>query len=350
MKKFRLSRPAAIAADRRGFTLIELLVVIAIIAILIALLLPAVQQAREAARRTQCRNNLKQLGLAIHNFENSYRHLPTSNRPPSTGSKRLAALTRILPQIDQAPLYNNYNQSLNWSDPNTTQRATVSTILPAFLCPSSSAANKYDGDPDPTTTPSGYATNVAAVSDYAVSKGVDPGVAPYVSGYMLNGLFSDPTNPSYQYYAGLFPQNVDAKFAECTDGLSNTIAVHESAGRPAYYRKGPKQIGALPTDRVNGGGWCRPASDILVTGSLADGTALFGTTPFNATNGYNVGAETYPNGKFGVQGTSQPFSFHTGGAHFLMGDGSVRFLSETIDFSTFIGLVTRGNNETKTDL
>src|SRR5579885_2844703 len=130
-----------------GFTLIELLVVIAIIAILIALLLPAVQQAREAARRTQCRNNLKQLGLAIHNFENSYRHLPTSNRPPSAGSKRLAALTRILPQIDQAPLYNNYNQSLNWSDPNTTQRAAVNTVLPAFLCPSSSAANKYDGDP-----------------------------------------------------------------------------------------------------------------------------------------------------------------------------------------------------------
>ena len=110
---------------RPGFTLIELLVVIAIIAILIALLLPAVQQAREAARRTQCQNNLKQIGLAVHTFHDTYRHLPVSNRPPTTGSKRLSALTRMLPYLDQAPLYNQYNQLLQWSDPNPTQRATV---------------------------------------------------------------------------------------------------------------------------------------------------------------------------------------------------------------------------------
>jgi prepilin-type N-terminal cleavage/methylation domain-containing protein len=109
MKRTRLARPSLsrVVKAQRGFTLIELLVVIAIIAVLIALLLPAVQQAREAARRSQCKNNLKQLGLAVHNFHDSLRHLPTSNRPPGTGTKRIGGVTRMLPYLDQAPLYNN---------------------------------------------------------------------------------------------------------------------------------------------------------------------------------------------------------------------------------------------------
>jgi len=340
----RRSQPAA-AKARGGFTLIELLVVIAIIAILIALLLPAVQQAREAARRTQCKNNLHNLGIAIHSFHDTYTHLPTSNRPPGTGSKRLSGLTRLLPYIEQAPLYNLYDQKKQWSDPDPVQRSVVSTKLSLLQCPSNPHAGALDGDPDVATTPSGYAANMVASGDYAASKGVDQGAAPYVTGYTLTGLFTDPTNAANQYYAGLFPQNVDAKLRDVTDGLSNTIAYVESSGRPAYWRKGPKQIGALPTNRVNGGGWCRPASDVLVTGSNADGTQLYGTTPFNATNGYDVGAETYPNGAYGVQGTGQTFSFHTGGAHFLFGDGSVHFLSENIEFSTFIALVTRGGGE-----
>jgi prepilin-type N-terminal cleavage/methylation domain-containing protein len=354
MKSLSLRRrlPTPTAVPRPGFTLIELLVVIAIIAILIALLLPAVQQAREAARRTQCRNNLKQFGLAIHNFHDSFRHLSTSNRPPAAGSKRLGGLTRLLPYFDQGPLYNNYNQSLTWSDPDTAnnglQRATVNTKLTVFQCPSNPQAGALDGDPDPITTPSGWAQNIGAVSDYSLLKGVDQGVAPLVSGITLSGLWTDPANAAHKYYPGLFVQNADAKLADCIDGLSNTIAVAESAGRPANWRKGPKQFGALPTARVNSGGWCRAATDILLTGQLADGSGLFGTTPFNATNGYNVGSETYPSGQFGVQGTGQPFAFHAGGAHFLLGDGSVRFISENIDFTTFISLVTRGNNETRT--
>lgn len=330
---------------RGGFTLIELLVVIAIIAVLIALLLPAVQQAREAARRSQCKNNLKQLGVAIHNFENSFKHLPTSNRPPTTGSKRIAGITRILPYIDQAPLYNLYDQTLQWSDPNVNMRAVVSTKLPILVCPSSPQGGALDGDPDGTTTPSGYNNNMVASGDYAWAKGVDLGVLAYVPGLASVAQFSDPTNTAYKYYPGMMAQNVDAKFADVLDGLSNTIAAHESGGRPAHWIRGLKQNGSLPSTRVNGGGWCRPASDLLVTGSRADGTALFGTTPFNATNGHNVGAESYPNGTFGVQGTSQPYSFHVGGAQFLMGDGSVRFIGENVNLAVFVAAVTRAGGE-----
>ncbi len=345
MRRLRTPLTSTLPPSRRGFTLIELLVVIAIIAILIALLLPAVQQAREAARRTQCRNNMKQLGLTVHTFHDAYNHLSTSNRPPGTGTKRIAGITRLLPHFDLAPLYNNYDQTLQWSDPNATMRATVSTKLVALQCPSNPQAGALDGDPDATTTPSGWAQNIAATTDYSLVKGVDQGVAPNLPANYLSSLFTDPTNSTNKYYAGMFPQNVDAKFRDVTDGLSNTIAAVESAGRPGNWRKGLKQNGAPPTNRVNSGGWCRPASDILITGSNAAGTALFGTTPFNATNGYDVGPETYPSGAFGVQGTGQPYAFHVGGAHFLMGDGAVRFISENVALTTFVSLVTRGNGE-----
>src|ERR1043166_2820752 len=104
-----------IAKKRVGFTLIELLVVIAIIAVLVSLLLPAVQQAREAARRSQCKNNLKKIGLPFHNFERTYGYLPSSLRPPTAGTVRFSVLTALLPDLDQSSIYNQYNQSINWS-------------------------------------------------------------------------------------------------------------------------------------------------------------------------------------------------------------------------------------------
>lgn len=335
---------------RSGFTLIELLVVIAIIAILIALLLPAVQQAREAARRTQCKNNLKQLGLAIHNFADIYGFLPVSSRPPGVGTRRLAGFVKILPQLEQANLYSQYDQTLQWSSPNPIMRSVVSTRLPAFECPSSAAQLKLDGDPDITTTPSGFAANMVATSDYALSKGVDVNINAFLptaaqATFPITGNFADPTAPAHRYFAGMHAQNADSKFRDVTDGLSNTVSVIESAGRPTVYRRGPRPFGVVPTNRVNAGGWCRPASDILVMSQRADGSALGGTTPFNATNGHDVGAESYPTGAYGVQGTSQPFSFHIGGAQFLFGDGSATFISENIDLTVFASLITRGNGE-----
>ena len=341
---------------RGGFTLIELLVVIAIIAVLVALLLPAVQQAREAARRSTCKNNLKQLGLAFHTFHDTYNHLATSNRPPTAGAKRIAGLTRLLPYLDQAPIYNIYDQSRQWSDPNTNQRLAVSTQLPTLNCPSSASATKLDGDPDSATTPGGYAANMVGITDYSPSKGVAQSVVPFATaaGVTLSGLFTDPADATNQYYAGLLPQNVDAKLRDVTDGLTNTIAYVESAGRPLVVRKGLKTIGSLPADRVNGGGWCRPASDVLAEVALADGTNLSGpggfssgtVVPFNATNGFNLNGRPYPDtGYYKTQGSSQAFSYHTGGAHFLLGDGSVRFISENLSLKVWISLLTRSNGE-----
>jgi prepilin-type N-terminal cleavage/methylation domain-containing protein len=354
MKRVSLHNPSR--QSRGGFTLIELLVVIAIIAILIALLLPAVQQARESARRTQCKNNLHNIGLAFHNFESTYGFLPSSQRPPVAGPgiTRVAVFTQLMPYLDQSPLYNKYDQTVNWS--NAINVPLSQTRIPALECASDTFAGVLDGIPD---NPSTWAQNTAAVSSYSPVFGISPLNQPFTS-VSLSNLYTDPADPNFRYVAGFFPKNTQwnstslkfdkqgKKFRDVTDGLSNTIAIAESGGRPGVWRKG-KQYGTLPGDRLNAGGWVRPASDIMVYGQKADGSGLLGTVPMNATNGENVGPNT-PGGTtypyttapfaFGVHGTSSAYSFHTGGAHFTMGDGAVRFISENINFDTFIGLHT----------
>jgi prepilin-type N-terminal cleavage/methylation domain-containing protein/prepilin-type processing-associated H-X9-DG protein len=311
---------------RRGFTLIELLVVIAIIGVLIALLLPAVQAAREAARRTQCVNNLKQLGIAIHNFHDTQGQLPVSSRPNGlTPLPRTSGVTLLTNYIEQNSVYNAYNFSFTWGEPvNST---AVQTRISSLLCPSSPNPERLDGIPEATN----WTPTVAAVSDYGPTISVDPRL---VTAKLVDGAGK-----------GMLAKNEKVRLADVLDGLSNTIMYAETAGRPFLYRKGGRLAGTLPTVRVNAGGWARAANDFSVDGASADGSVLPGPVAINATNGEDFGSSTYPHPYYGTEGSSEAFAFHPGGANFLFGDGSVKFLKETIPIRIFAKLVTREGGE-----
>jgi prepilin-type N-terminal cleavage/methylation domain-containing protein len=324
---------------RRGFTLIELLVVIAIIAILIALLLPAVQQAREAARRTQCRNNLKQLGLAIHNYEDTHQLLPFAYMVGADLNVSSWA-TMLLPFIDQAPLWNKwdsrvpaFNEAVAFFPPAAVQQnlEVIATVLPIFMCPSTSSTEKHDymlpanaGGPG---VPPVNLTWTAARSDYCIPTGI-------------RGTFADI---AYQGNAGGSREGAiqpvgalggsRSKLADITDGPSNTFFLGERTGGTSVYKKmvadptlsqmfGPVQGGAWG-DFLNGEHW--------PNGSLYDGTptANGGPCVINCSNLRSTGF----------------MSFHAGGAQFLMGDGRVVFISESINPYTFAGLLTRKKGE-----
>lgn len=315
---------------KNGFTLIELLVVIAIIAVLISLLLPAVQSARESARRAQCINNLKQIGLTVHGFHDVNNLFPSSIRPSGlTPLPRIAGTLRLLPFLEQKPAYDSYNQEVTWGSP---QNTTISAIrFSMFLCPSSPAdANRLDGIPELSP----WNPNIAAVTDYS-------GIANIDQRLYDSGLLTKTGSGN-----GILQKNATVTMANVSDGLSNTILFAESAGRPFKYRKGGKLANSNQAQsRVNGGGWARPASDITFKGSSADGSTVLGRCPLNCTNGDDIATAAFPHPYYVTEGTSEVFGFHPGGAGILLGDGSVRFVKETIDFRIFAGLITRDGGE-----
>jgi prepilin-type N-terminal cleavage/methylation domain-containing protein len=314
----------------RGFTLIELLVVIAIIAILIGLLLPAVQKVRDAAARLQCQNNLKQIGLGLHNYHDANNFFPPAytviaTPPPSATSWGVY----ILPYIEQDNLYKQYN--LTGTIGTTPNLTVVSTHLKVFQCPAAPNPNRlYTDGPVPGSalgvsswgnTPVGW---TASAGDYTVTTGVRLGT--------LNSCFAGGDRDGVleaRVLVNATSPVTGTKILAITDGTSNTMLIAELAGRPAVYRAG-KQVAA--TAPFQGAGWGDALNgENWFVGSLFDGNdgGDGGPCVVNCTN---------------IRGRGI-YSFHSSVANILLADGSIRSLSSSINQCTFAALVTKKRGE-----
>ena len=303
----------------RGFTLIELLVVIAIIAILVALLLPAVQQARESARKTQCKNNLKQIGLALHNYHDSFEALPMgycAAAPYIDGTTDTTNgwgwSTLILPYLDQGPLYNQFNFGA------PIQNFTgIQTQLPAYLCPSDLSPS----GPISIQNAVGTKLTTAAVSSYAA---------------MCGGDESDTAAPTG---LGLFYRNSGVRFADITDGTTHTIMVTERATCKSR------------------GIWAGAINNGIVTAgpnNLASQTATEPAACLVLVHAHLINLTVDVDG-----GLDDASGLHAGGAFMLFADGSVHFFRDiptdlpdgeyTSDSLIYQAFATRANGEKTPD-
>ena len=311
------------ARDRRGFTLVELLVVIAIIGILIALLLPAVQAAREAARRTMCNNQMKQIGLAMHNYHDVMKCFPFGNRGPSL-SRGTNWRTSILPYIEQGTAYDK----LNWVNPDFQGPYSTNTILETlrvagYNCPSSPLSD------DSYHIPSWNSCH-GQMMDYVAIAGA------YTDPVGRTGVCTPLTNQqSYICNNGMFAPNEVFKIRDCTDGTSNTFLVGEQSGMvgTSDYRSGYY------------GGWSGFTRPLKVP-QIQSSDDIYGSGITTFRDGNVINRQTSPPGGNAVyRGNTVLNSFHPGGINVLLTDGSVRFVSETINFATYKLLGVRNDGQ-----
>lgn len=301
-------RPSLFRRSRRGFTLIELLVVIAIIAILIALLLPAVQQAREAARRTQCKNHLKQIGLALHNYHDTHSVFPSGwiavdAGVPSAheGTSGVGWGAMILPQMEQNNVYQLFNSSLPLTDP--ANAAFLRSQVSEYKCPSDPQPNFFKLNMEGTTT----AIAELPIANYLGVFGPEnlddcensPGNLPVMSDGTCKG-------------SGMFYHNSSVKMRDLTDGTSNTTMTGERKTRAEldWFTSWP--------------------------GMISEGEEAFQRVCGSADHVPNHPATHFDDFS----------SHHIGGAQFGLGDGSVRFISENIDGGVYRSLATIQGGET----
>ncbi|QDV32990.1 DUF1559 domain-containing protein [Tautonia plasticadhaerens] len=308
----------------RGFTLIELLVVIAIIGVLIALLLPAVQSAREAARRAQCTNNLKQIGIAMHNYADTHGGLPptafakgpSGSFPPAARQPNLEQFggwgVQILGFIEQPQVYHAYN--FDWGfhmDPNQT---AVRTVMSVYLCPST---------PDSGTT-------VPGVVRFSGNSGTpDPQLSAAPGDYFTARSYVDPwyTDPRIEHN-GALDSSKHTPFARIRDGLSNTMLAYECAGKPDYYVENRLVRPNDPTTAWFSHGAWAGFMNMRIVSFIGGEYEYDGPCVINCHNGWNA-----------------VYSFHPGGVNMLACDGSVRFIKETAAKSVIKSYVSRAEGE-----
>ena len=324
------------SSPRRGFTLIELLVVIAIIAILIALLLPAVQQAREAARRTECKNIMKQYGLALHNYHDNFNRLPFGsmglNQATTYPKNNFGFHVLILPYIDQAPLYNQFDFSNAYNSVINFPLKSRST--PLHFCPSARLADRTG----PSETQNSVAQVPFTIHYYGVAGVTGPKPAPMTGNYLASPVTASNTDHGGYAMNGMLCRNEATRFSDCTDGLSNTFLMGEISGATAS--------GWSASWRAWTQGSSSGAGFPITSSNNSNGSAQYAsknvTHPISANTGY-VGGTT---GRLfnDVRFSSQ----HVGGAHFLLGDGTVRFVSANINFPTYQAAASRGDAESFT--
>ena len=263
----------------RGFTLVELLVVITIIGILIALLLPAVQAAREAARRMRCTNNLKQIGLAILNYESTHGVFP----PSHTRNYNHNMLTFILPYVEQQAVYDRYRFDLNWNAAENQEAREVDIAV--FICPTAPRGRPY-------------------ISDYATCETI----ASSAYQPLLDSSAIEPR----PFWDNIFQRNcVSTAVSDVRDGLSNTFMLFEDAGRPKKYVAGKVQSGT-----ISGAKWADVEAYFYVH-DLCNNTQMT-----NCNNNNEI------------------YSFHSSGCNYLYGDGSVHFHPDSMNAETFVSLFT----------
>src|SRR5262245_28976932 len=319
VNNYRAARTESARDVNRGFTLIELLVVMSIIGTLVALLMPAVQSARESSRRSQCGSNLKQLGLAVAEYDNAFKTLPSSDAPAGLPSApKVSGLMKLLPylgKLNKYELYDFTKDSTDTSGPDGGNLELTSGPVPVLQCPSSPMRSRLDGlaDQNPWTPKVG-------VTDYSPTIGVDYRLGPpthepapglvgqlgLVHAETITYSKSTPPRPN----SGLLRKFEKSRFADARDGLLETILFAESAARPYLYRKGTLTSSDLATDRVNGGGWIRPESDFAIDGSTQDGATLPGPCAINCTNGAQAAGLGFPLPHYGSEGTGEPYAFH----------------------------------------